>query len=72
MLTFSLVVRCTELDAVVFGHVFTLLTTPLPDNRLASIVRSYPNLVEACQFLEKTFFQKPTAKTTDDDSDNFD
>ncbi|XP_057369326.1 metaxin-2-like [Daphnia carinata] len=63
--------RCTELDAVVFGHVFTLLTTPLPDNRLASIVRSYPNLVEACQFLEKTFFQKPTAKTTDDDGDNF-
>ena len=64
--------RCTELDAVVFGHVFTLLTTPLPDNRLASIVRAYPNLVEACQFLEKAFFQKPTAKTDSDSENNFD
>lgn len=63
--------RCTELDAVVFGHVFTLLTTPLPDNRLASIVRSYPNLVEACQFLEKTYFQKPTAQNRND-NDNCD
>lgn len=58
------------MDAVVFGHVFTLLTTPLPDNRLASIVRSYPNLVEACQFIEKTFFQKPTAKP-EEDNDSF-
>jgi metaxin len=59
------------LDAVVFGHVFTLLTTPLPDNRLATIVRNYPNLVEACQFLEAKFFQRPTAKTGEND-DRFD
>ncbi len=58
--------RCTELDAVVFGHVFTLLTTPMPDNRLAAIVRSYPNLVEACQFTEKTYFlPKPTVNKDD-------
>ena len=61
--------RSTELDAVVFGHVFTLLTTPMPDNRLASIVRSYPNLVEACQFVEKIYFQAPPkVNETDDES----
>ena len=26
--------RPTELDALVFGHVFSILTTPLPENRL--------------------------------------
>ena len=25
--------RPTELDALVFGHIFSLLTTPLPDNK---------------------------------------
>merc|ERR1712154_368744 len=31
----------TELDALAFGHLFTILTTPLPDTRLASVVRQY-------------------------------
>ena len=53
-----------------FGHVFTLLTTPMPDNRLASIVRSYPNLVEACQFIEKIYFQTP-AKVNDSESESY-
>ncbi|CAL4219661.1 unnamed protein product, partial [Meganyctiphanes norvegica] len=50
--------RPTELDALVFGHLFTLLTTPLPDNRLATIVRSYSNLVHLCQIVERDFFEK--------------
>lgn len=50
--------RPTELDALVFGHLFTLLTTPLPDNRLASIVRSFSNLVKLCQVVERDFFEK--------------
>ena len=31
--------RPTELDALVFGHVFSILTTPLPENRLKVINR---------------------------------
>ncbi|XP_076036792.1 metaxin-2-like [Oratosquilla oratoria] len=50
--------RPTELDALVFGHLFTLLTTPLPDNRLATIVRSYSNLVRLCQHIEKDYFER--------------
>ncbi|XP_042871433.1 metaxin-2-like isoform X2 [Penaeus japonicus] len=50
--------RPTELDALVFGHLFTLLTTPLPDNRLATIVRSFGNLVKLCQVVERDFFEK--------------
>jgi len=48
----------TELDALVFGHLFTILTTPLPDNRLATIIRSYTNLVELCQRIEKDYFER--------------
>lgn len=50
--------RPTELDALVFGHLFTILTTPLPDNRLATIVRSFGNLVKLCQVVERDFFEK--------------
>ena len=32
--------RPTELDALVFGHVFSILTTPLPENRLKVIFLS--------------------------------
>ena len=31
--------RPTELDALVFGHVFSILTTPLPENRLKVILK---------------------------------
>ena len=34
--------RPTELDALVFGHLFTLLTTPLPDSgRIVAIIKQY-------------------------------
>jgi metaxin len=39
----------TELDALVFGHLFTILTTPLPDGRLASIVRQERNSTNLSQ-----------------------
>lgn len=48
----------TELDAVVFGHLYTLLTTPLPDSGLASVVRSYPTLVALCRTIEGEYFSK--------------
>ncbi|XP_014283474.1 metaxin-2 isoform X3 [Halyomorpha halys] len=45
-----------ELDALVFGHIFTIITTPLPSNRFACIVRGYPNLIEHCKIIEHKFF----------------
>ena len=50
--------RPSELDALVFGHLFTLLTTPLPDNRLAAIVKSYANIVQLCQLIEREYFNR--------------
>nr|CAD7395256.1 unnamed protein product [Timema poppensis] len=50
--------RPTELDALVFGHVFTILTTPLPNNQFAGIVRGYDNLIELCKRVEKDYFEK--------------
>jgi metaxin len=58
----------TELDALVFGHLFSILTTPLPDTRLASIVRSHKNLVEMCQQIDKEYFDRLTSSKS---SDNF-
>ncbi|XP_046399230.1 metaxin-2-like [Ischnura elegans] len=46
----------TELDALVFGHVYTLLSTPLPDNRLASIVHNFPQLTKLSDRIEKEYF----------------
>lgn len=50
----------TELDAMVFGHLYTIITTPLPDNRLATVVRSYRNLVDLCQTIEHRYFERQT------------
>ncbi|KAG8239192.1 hypothetical protein J437_LFUL018851 [Ladona fulva] len=46
----------TELDALVFGHVFTLMSTPLPDNRLASTVRNFPELTNLSNRIEREYF----------------
>ncbi|KAG7209688.1 hypothetical protein KM043_011333 [Ampulex compressa] len=45
-----------ELDALVFGHIFTIITTPLPGNILANIVRSYPRLLKFCDRFETSIF----------------
>ncbi|XP_035210972.1 metaxin-2-like isoform X3 [Stegodyphus dumicola] len=58
----------TELDAVVFGHLFAILTTPLPDNRLCSILREYQNLVNLCHHIDVQYFQKHADE--DDDIEN--
>lgn len=50
----------TELDALVFGHLFTILTTPLPKSDLANIVRNYPLLINLVQKIEKDYFKKET------------
>ncbi|XP_054710834.1 metaxin-2-like [Uloborus diversus] len=55
----------TELDAIVFGHLFAILTTPLPDNKLCSILREYQNLIDLCRQIDIQYFQKHA----DDDDD---
>ncbi|CAG0882757.1 unnamed protein product [Darwinula stevensoni] len=52
--------RATELDALAFGHLYTILTTDLPDNRLASTVRHYQNLVTLCEAIEEDYFPRVT------------
>ena len=66
--SFTFISRPTELDALVFGHLFSILTTPLPDTRLASIVRGHKNLVELCQQIDKEYFDRLTSSKS---SDNF-
>ncbi|XP_078035943.1 metaxin-2 isoform X2 [Augochlora pura] len=48
-----------ELDALVFGHVFSILTTHLPDNKLANIMRKYTLLVEHSKRIEICYFRRP-------------
>ncbi|XP_076680412.1 metaxin-2 isoform X2 [Andrena cerasifolii] len=45
-----------ELDALVFGHIFIIITTSLPGNKLANIVQSYPLLVNLCKRIETSIF----------------
>jgi len=59
--------RPCELDALVFGHLFTVLTTPLPDNRLKMIVQQFTNLVKLCENIETDYFER---LNNSDDSDN--
>lgn len=59
----------TELDALVFGHLFAILTTPLPDARLANIVRQYKNLIDLCQQIDKEFFDGNSSSSRS--SENF-
>lgn len=60
----QLLYRPTELDALVFGHIFSISTTPLPDDRLSSIVRRHRNLVELCQNIDKQFFDRSAASSS--------
>jgi len=46
----------TELDAFAFGHLYTILTTELPEIDVASIVRRYSNLVIFCQQIERDYY----------------
>lgn len=46
----------TELDALVFGHCFSILTTELPSMHLANALRKYTNLCKYCRNVETEFF----------------
>lgn len=49
----------TELDALVFGHIFTILTTPLPNSDLQQMIKNnFKPLVDFCDRIEREFFKK--------------
>lgn len=49
--------RPTELDALVFGHLFTILTTRLTSTELAERIKSYSNLLSFCRRIEQAYFE---------------
>jgi len=49
--------RPTELDALVFGHLFTLITTSLPLVSLSAVVSRHASLVRLCKRIDRDFFQ---------------
>ncbi|RVE49760.1 hypothetical protein evm_005630 [Chilo suppressalis] len=49
----------TELDALVFGHVFTIITTRLPCRKLAEAVRRHESLVSLAKRVDEKYFKRP-------------
>ncbi|XP_064371064.1 metaxin-2 isoform X3 [Dromaius novaehollandiae] len=47
----------TELDALVFGHLFTILTTQLTSDELSEKVKNYSNLIAFCRRIEQQYFE---------------
>ncbi|XP_006000662.2 metaxin-2 [Latimeria chalumnae] len=47
----------TELDALVFGHLFTILTTQLTNDELCGKVKKHGNLTTFCTRIEQQYFQ---------------
>lgn len=48
----------TELDALAFGHLYTILTTDLPTMDLSNLLRKYPNLLKYCYDLDTEWFKR--------------
>ncbi|XP_038078794.1 metaxin-2-like [Patiria miniata] len=48
--------RPTELDALVFAHLYNLLTTELTSAKLADIVKKYDNLMRFCERIRQRYF----------------
>ncbi|KAL7731861.1 hypothetical protein ACLKA6_017439 [Drosophila palustris] len=46
-----------ELDAIAFGHLFSILTTRLPNMALAQTVQKFKHLVSFCRFIDEKYFQ---------------
>ncbi|TTH38811.1 Metaxin-2 [Bagarius yarrelli] len=53
----QVVMEPTELDALVFGHLFTILTTRLTTDELSEKIKSYSNLLSFCRRIEQTYFE---------------
>lgn len=55
---YCLCCRPTELDALVFGHLFTILTTQLTNDALGEKVKNYENLIKFCRRIEQNYFEE--------------
>lgn len=48
-----------ELDALVFGHIFSIITTNFEDNnRLANVVKEFQTLIDHCERIEIRYFRR--------------
>ncbi|XP_058452304.1 metaxin-2-like [Malaya genurostris] len=47
----------TELDALVFGHLFSIFTLKLPNDVLAVTINKYRNLRQFCENIEAKYFE---------------
>ena len=57
LILFLFCFRPTELDALVFGHLFTLLTTDLPNNEFGRIIERFSNLKNFCAKVDQKYFK---------------
>lgn len=48
----------TELDALVFGHLFSIFTITLPNNILAVTINQFKNLTKFCKTIDEKYFKK--------------
>ncbi|KAJ8036449.1 Metaxin-2 [Holothuria leucospilota] len=54
--------RPSELDALVFGHLYSLLTFQLIDDKMADIVNSFPSLTRFVERIQDTYFAGAAAE----------
>jgi metaxin len=48
----------TDLDALVFGHLFSLLTIQLPGVDIAGDIKEFVNLTDFCKRIEDKYFKE--------------
>uniref|UniRef100_A0A914GX53 Metaxin-2 n=1 Tax=Globodera rostochiensis TaxID=31243 RepID=A0A914GX53_GLORO len=50
--------QATELDALAFGHLYTILTTEMPNGAMVDALKKYPNLITFCENIDKEYFSE--------------
>ena len=55
-LFFFFLCRPTDLDALVYGYLFTIITTQLPMTNLSDIVDEFPNIKDFVQRVDLKYF----------------
>uniref|UniRef100_A0A1B6MTX5 GST C-terminal domain-containing protein n=1 Tax=Graphocephala atropunctata TaxID=36148 RepID=A0A1B6MTX5_9HEMI len=60
--------KFTELDAVFFAHIYTIVTTYLPNNQLSCVIRSYPKIITYCQRIIDKFFPELNTSVIQDNN----
>lgn len=48
----------TEADALLFGHLYSIMTTPLPCHDLQNLLKKYNNLLDFTSRVEREFFKR--------------